>query len=82
MSGLSSRKSEPDFEKIDAESGAEDLGVEKERRSAAKRSVSSGGSWMPWSWGAGATTKEPEKDDDTVMGGTERDVGKSSGVDA
>ncbi|CZR61203.1 probable receptor expression-enhancing protein 4 [Phialocephala subalpina] len=80
MSGLSSRKSEPDFEKIDAESGAEDLGLE---RRAAKRSASSGGSWMPWSWGASATpTAKGVEKEDTVMDGTERDVGKSSGVDA
>lgn len=75
MSGLSSRKSEPDFEKIDAESGAEDVG---ERRTT-KRTVSSG-SWMPWSWGA-----KGEESVDTVMAGTEHerhDVGKSSGVDA
>ncbi|KUJ20695.1 uncharacterized protein LY89DRAFT_682396 [Mollisia scopiformis] len=78
-SGLSSRKSEPDFEKIDAESGAEEVGGQERR--AAKRSVSSGGgSWMPWSWGA--------KGEDTVMSGTEKvveeegaDVGRSSGVD-
>lgn len=59
--------------------------MDKERGTA-KRSVSSGGSWMPWSWGAGATVKggEEKEDSDTVMGGTvgEQDVGKSSGVDA
>lgn len=79
MSGLSSRKSEPDFEKIDAESGAEEI----EERRTAKRTVSSGGSWMPWSWGAGA--KEVGGEKDTVMEGVERegeDVGRSSGVDA
>jgi len=73
MSGISSRKSEVDFEKIDAESGAEDV----EERRTAKRTVSSG--WMPWGWGA-----RGEESVDTVMHGTETesDVGKSSGVDA
>ena len=47
MGGLSTRKSEPDFEKIDAESGTEEV-------NQAKRSQS--GSWMPWSWGAKADT--------------------------
>ncbi|KAE8453656.1 hypothetical protein EG329_009167 [Mollisiaceae sp. DMI_Dod_QoI] len=86
MSGLSSRKSEADFEKIDAESGAEDVDVDlgMERRTT-KRTVSSGGSWMPWSWGAGAGAKSAAEEEtaDTVMGGTaSEDVGKSSGVDA
>lgn len=71
MSGLSSRKSEPDFEKIDAESGAEE--IEQKR---------GGGSWMPWSWGSTPTPAGKEKvgEGDEVMGGTE-DVGRSSGVD-
>lgn len=47
MSGMSTRRSELDFEKIDAESGTEE--VESQRRQA-KRNQS--GSWMPWSWGA------------------------------
>jgi len=76
MSGLSTRKSEADFEKIEAESGAEE--VENERRQA-KRTTSSGG-WLPWSWGAKADG-EPV---DTIMSGEEKyvDQGKSSGVDA
>lgn len=75
MSGLSSRKSEADFEKIDAESGTED--VETERRRV-KRAQSSG-SWMPWSWGA-----KPSAPVDTTMSGigNEEAEGKSSGVDA
>lgn len=73
-SGLSSRKSEADFEKIDAESGTED--VESERRRV-KRSQSTG-SWMPWSWGVKAAAPV-----DTLMSGTgdEGVHGKSSGVD-
>lgn len=47
MSGMSTRRSEPDFEKIDAESGTEE--VESQRRQA-KRSQSGG--WIPWVWGA------------------------------
>jgi len=73
MSELRSRKSEADFEKIEAESGTEDVG--KQRQS------SGGGSWMPWSWGA-QTAEAPV---DSVISGSESepvDSGKSSGVDA
>ncbi len=75
MSGLSTRRSEADFENIDAESGTEE--VENTRRQA-KRTQSSG-SWMPWSWGVKA--EEPV---DTVMSGTSKteDKGKSSSIDA
>ncbi|KAL2062860.1 hypothetical protein VTL71DRAFT_5932 [Oculimacula yallundae] len=74
-SGLSTRKSEADFEKIEAESGAED--VETIRRQVTRSSGSA--SWMPWSWGA--KTDGPA---DTEMSGTQivEDKGKSSGVDA
>lgn len=72
VSGLSSRKSEADFEKIEAESGTEDLGK--------KRQVS-GGSWLPWSWGVQSVEKEAQID--TVMGEAKGvDSGKSSGIDA
>lgn len=76
MGGLSTRKSEADFEKIEAESGAEE--AETVRRQVKRSSGSA--SWMPWSWGAktdGAT--------DTEMSGTHtvvEDKGKSSSVDA
>jgi len=74
MSGLSTRRSEADFEKIDAESGTEEVvGMGREN---ARRSQSSG-SWMPWSWGAKAAVELTSED--TVMG---VDEGKSSGVDA
>ena len=74
MSGMSTRPSETDFEKIDAESGTEE--VETGRRQV-KRSVSNG-SWLPWSWGAQAGAAQV----DTVMSdATEHDKGKSSGVD-
>jgi hypothetical protein len=75
-SGLSTRKSEVDFEKIDAESGTEEV---TSGRRQAKRGQSSSGSWMPWSWGV-----KPEEPVDTHMSGTEtpKDTGKSSGVDA
>lgn len=71
FSGLSSRKSEPDFEKIEAESGAEE--------SSQKQHTPSGsGSWLPWSWGAKA------EESGAVGSGTEKDLaqGKSTGVDA
>lgn len=69
MSGMTSRKSEPDFEKIDADSGTEEVG---NARRAAERTAS--GNWLPWGWGAksGAPT-------DTHS--SPEDVGKSSGVD-
>jgi hypothetical protein len=75
MSGLSKSKSEADFEKIDAESGAEE--VENNRR----RGKGSSGSWLPWSWGVKA---EDTPDVDTVMSEAldTEDKGKSSAVDA
>ena len=78
MSGLSTRKSEVDFEKIDAESGTEE--VENGRRQTKSAQTGSGG-WLPWSWGAKAETSDASVD--TVMAGTEgEDNGKSSGIDA
>ncbi|TVY46342.1 Receptor expression-enhancing protein [Lachnellula occidentalis] len=73
LSVISSRKSEADFEKIEAESGSDDVGR--------KRQSSGGGSWMPWSWGAQAQIEEAHVD--TAMGDSTMVVsGKSSGVDA
>jgi receptor expression-enhancing protein 1/2/3/4 len=78
-SGLSTRKSEVDFEKIDAESGAEE--VENGWRQTVKRGQSASGSWLPWSWGA--KTESSDASVDTLMAGTEvDDKGKSSSVDA
>jgi receptor expression-enhancing protein 1/2/3/4 len=74
MSGLSTRKSEVDFEKIDAESGSEE---EENGRKQAKRTQSGG--WLPWSWGAKETS---DVSVDTVMGEAENVEGKSSSVDA
>ncbi|PVH83236.1 hypothetical protein DL98DRAFT_529740 [Cadophora sp. DSE1049] len=71
--GLSTRKSEGDFEKIEAESGAEE--AENTRRRQVKRSSGSA-SWMPWSWGA-----KTDGSADTEMSGTHNAEGKSSGVD-
>lgn len=77
MSGLSTRKSETDFEKIDAESGTEE--VEFERRQAKRSTSGLGSNWLPWSWGA-KTDPAPV---DTVMSDRTQggDKGKSSGVD-
>jgi len=77
MSGLSTRKSEGDFEKIDAESGTEE--VESGRRSIKRASSGTTGSWMPWSWGA----KTEPTHLDTVMSGNDEleDKGLSSSVD-
>ena len=79
MSGLSTRRSEVDFERIDAESGTEE--VENGRKQARRSQSGSGGSWMPWSWGTKAETSAPV---DTVMTGTQKpgEKGMSSGVDA
>ena len=76
-SGLSSRKSEGDFEKIDAESGTED--VESKKRRQTSRQVS-GGSWMPWSWGA-QPTPTATKDEPMRDVSPEAASGKSSGLD-
>ena len=77
MSGLSTRKSEVDFEKIDAESGTEE--VENGRRQT--KGQSSSGGWLPWSWGAKQEASDASVD--TVMAGTSgEDKGKSSAVDA
>ncbi|KAL3420601.1 Receptor expression-enhancing protein 2 [Phlyctema vagabunda] len=76
MSGLSKSRSEADFEKIDAESGAEE--VEAEKRMSAKRTQSGSASWMPWSWGA---TGKPDEGPDTPMQGTNEAQGKSTGID-
>ncbi|TGO26719.1 hypothetical protein BPAE_0054g00270 [Botrytis paeoniae] len=69
MSGMTSRKSEPDFEKIDADSGTEEVG---KARKMMERTTSSG-NWMPWAWGA--------KPADSTDNHSE-DKGKSSGIDA
>lgn len=65
-SGMSKSRSEADFEKIDAESGAEELDHGVRRR--ATPAASGGGSWMPWGWGGG--------------GGGGGGEGKSTGVDS
>lgn len=55
-SGLSKSRSEADFEKIDAESGAED-DIETARPEPTRS-----GSWIPWGWG-GAAKDEKSKDE-------------------
>lgn len=57
--GLSKSRSEVDFEKIDAESGAEDDASLRRRHGHSPGSRGSpgaggGGGWMPWGWGAGS----------------------------
>ncbi|KAF6804879.1 Receptor expression-enhancing protein 2 [Colletotrichum musicola] len=58
-SGLSKSRSETDFEKIDAESGAEDQG-DDDRDGTIVRRKQAGGSWMPWGWGTTPTAENPE----------------------
>jgi hypothetical protein len=60
-------RSESEFEKIDAESGAEDETGARRRTAPGGGPAPPGGSWMPWGWG-GATP-------------TEHDRGASSGRD-
>lgn len=55
FSALSKSRSEADFEKIEAESGAEeDIHLRRRHVSgpAGNAGSGSGGSWMPWSWGS------------------------------
>lgn len=74
VSALSKSRSEVDFEKIDAESGTEEL---EDGRQVAKRTQS--GSWLPWSWGA---VPKPDEGQDLVMDGTEDETqGKSTGIE-
>ena len=57
LAGLAKSRSEPDFEKLEAESGAEeemDDGTSVRRRGGTP-SASAGGSWMPWGWGGSST---------------------------
>lgn len=49
--GLSKSRSEVDFEKIEAESGAED----NTQESAQATPAPSGGSWLPWQWSASSS---------------------------
>ncbi|KAK3897678.1 TB2/DP1, HVA22 family-domain-containing protein [Staphylotrichum tortipilum] len=52
-SGLSKSRSEADFEKLDAPSGAEEEGEEGMRKRAGTESQQGSGGWMPWGWGGG-----------------------------
>lgn len=56
-SGLSKSRSEADFEKIEAESGAEE-DVETARPEPARS-----GSWIPWGWGGAPKEEEKSKDE-------------------
>lgn len=67
-SGLGRSRSEADFEKIDAESGAEDEGIPRRRNvGGAGARTASGGSWVPWGW-SGDDNRHP--DDGLRYGGT------------
>lgn len=74
-SAMSSRKSETDFEKIEAESGTEEDGSKGKK--APK--IPQGGSWLPWGWG----TKLEISDVNPATSGTinVEDKGQSSGID-
>lgn len=58
LGGLSKSRSEADFEKIEAESGAEDNAAQ-DSESARPTPAATGGSWLPWAWsGSGASANE------------------------
>ncbi|KAK5654668.1 hypothetical protein OQA88_6991 [Cercophora sp. LCS_1] len=74
-SGLTKSRSEGDFEKLDAESGAEEMddGASIRRRGgtpSAAATTPGGGSWMPWGWGTAGDSNTPTGDS-----------ARSSGVD-
>lgn len=54
-SGLSKSRSEADFEKIEAESDAEDNPAQ-DSGSTRATPAASGGSWMPWGWGTSVSS--------------------------
>ncbi|KAI3394426.1 hypothetical protein diail_2676 [Diaporthe ilicicola] len=56
---LSKSRSEVDFEKIEAESGAED----NIQESAQPTPAASGGSWLPWAWSASSSDAGKNKAD-------------------
>jgi receptor expression-enhancing protein 1/2/3/4 len=72
FSGLSKSRSEVDFEKIEAESGAEDAAGGVKRRAPAA-GASGLSSWMPWGWGGAAASN-----DEHVW---REDTGTSTGVE-
>ncbi|KUI69416.1 Receptor expression-enhancing protein 2 [Cytospora mali] len=62
--GLSKSRSEVDFEKIDAESGAEDNSpqdAESARATPAASGSGAGGSWLPWGWSASSSSTDVGK---------------------
>lgn len=62
--GLSKSRSEADFEKIEAESGAEDNAAD-DSETARATPAASGGSWLPWGgWAASGTAKDEKNKDD------------------
>ncbi|KAK3332222.1 HVA22 family TB2/DP1 protein [Cercophora scortea] len=71
--GLSKSRSEADFEKLEAESGAEEDMEDgtslRRRHTPAANPPASGGGWMPWGWGTSASTP------------TGNDTGRSTGFE-
>ena len=54
--GLSKSRSEVDFEKIEAESGAEDNAGQDAESAKGTPAASGGGSWLPWGWSASSAS--------------------------
>lgn len=63
VGGLSKSRSEADFEKIEAESGAEDNSAQ-DSESARPTPAASSGSWLPWGWSASGASAKDEKSKD------------------
>lgn len=59
-SALSKSRSEADFEKIEAESGAEDNAAQ-DSETARPTPAARSGSWMPWGWGTSAASGDKSK---------------------
>jgi receptor expression-enhancing protein 1/2/3/4 len=80
MSGLSKSRSEVDFERIENDEDTDSNAPQKPsyRRQA---SITGSGSWMPWSWGAGAAPETKAKEVDPSINEAGASEGKSSGVE-
>lgn len=63
FSALSKSRSEADFEKIEAESGAEDDNAALRRRHVSGSTSNQGGSWVPWGLGGSSAGAEADPKD-------------------
>lgn len=63
FSAISKSRSEADFEKIEAESGAEDDNAALRKRHVSGSTNQQGGSWVPWGLGGSSTGAEADPKD-------------------